>query len=470
MAINFPNNPTVNDTFTVGSVVYTWDGTSWNGEVPFTGSSGVPIIVGSDNTKYEYVSNYSYISTINGQDIYTSGWIINNSTTSNNYILNNATMTYAGKINIDTYNSSFGGLLFANNTEAFFKQGPNLVKRNSANLNQIIDTGLGVFGNASATNLVMDDQYFFFVKAPEIGNISSVTRVTKSTLSTTAIYTYNFRQSTTIREPVMISNNFVFLSTQATTATNGGSFAVYDKNTGSFLYNTVNYFAGNYGSSPGGFQFNDDGLVHSRRYIYISPVGGNRGNTAFKIDKDNPNSFTIFNNIGNNAQMGNSFSPLNAVIFSDLAYSEENFSFIGSTSIDQNNPKIIKIAAYNHITPATTLIPQASFKSPYTNHVYSLSGFNYIDSPAASRLTIRCQSPSNLISSDFYMGNSFGSQTYPFFSSVTSAVPTTSREFVTFPNSKSASYYAGYPKVFSLSTFSNNIFKVTAEIDIFNPL
>jgi hypothetical protein len=39
MAINFPNNPAVNDTFTVGSVVYKWDGTSWNGEVPATGSS-----------------------------------------------------------------------------------------------------------------------------------------------------------------------------------------------------------------------------------------------------------------------------------------------------------------------------------------------------------------------------------------------------------------------------------------------
>jgi len=37
MAINFPNNPAVNDTFTVGSVVYKWDGTSWNGEVLSTG-------------------------------------------------------------------------------------------------------------------------------------------------------------------------------------------------------------------------------------------------------------------------------------------------------------------------------------------------------------------------------------------------------------------------------------------------
>ena len=29
MAINFPNNPSVNDTYTVGSTTYTWDGTVW---------------------------------------------------------------------------------------------------------------------------------------------------------------------------------------------------------------------------------------------------------------------------------------------------------------------------------------------------------------------------------------------------------------------------------------------------------
>ena len=29
MAINFPNNPSVNDTHTVGNTTYTWDGTVW---------------------------------------------------------------------------------------------------------------------------------------------------------------------------------------------------------------------------------------------------------------------------------------------------------------------------------------------------------------------------------------------------------------------------------------------------------
>lgn len=29
MAINFPSSPTVGQTFVVGSVTYTWDGTKW---------------------------------------------------------------------------------------------------------------------------------------------------------------------------------------------------------------------------------------------------------------------------------------------------------------------------------------------------------------------------------------------------------------------------------------------------------
>jgi hypothetical protein len=30
MAINFPDSPAVNDTFTNGLTAWTWDGTSWN--------------------------------------------------------------------------------------------------------------------------------------------------------------------------------------------------------------------------------------------------------------------------------------------------------------------------------------------------------------------------------------------------------------------------------------------------------
>ena len=35
MAINFPNNPSVNDTHTVGGTTYTWDGTVWVSSVTF---------------------------------------------------------------------------------------------------------------------------------------------------------------------------------------------------------------------------------------------------------------------------------------------------------------------------------------------------------------------------------------------------------------------------------------------------
>ena len=29
MAANFPNSPSINDTFTHGGVTFTWDGTAW---------------------------------------------------------------------------------------------------------------------------------------------------------------------------------------------------------------------------------------------------------------------------------------------------------------------------------------------------------------------------------------------------------------------------------------------------------
>jgi len=39
MAVNFPNSPAVNDTFSSGNITYTWDGTAWRalgvGEVGF---------------------------------------------------------------------------------------------------------------------------------------------------------------------------------------------------------------------------------------------------------------------------------------------------------------------------------------------------------------------------------------------------------------------------------------------------
>ena len=33
MAINFPNSPSVNDTFTSGGITFTWNGSVWNSNV-----------------------------------------------------------------------------------------------------------------------------------------------------------------------------------------------------------------------------------------------------------------------------------------------------------------------------------------------------------------------------------------------------------------------------------------------------
>jgi hypothetical protein len=41
MAIDFPAAPEVNDTFVVGTVTYTWDGTKWTAIFPgITGATG----------------------------------------------------------------------------------------------------------------------------------------------------------------------------------------------------------------------------------------------------------------------------------------------------------------------------------------------------------------------------------------------------------------------------------------------
>lgn len=38
MAINFPDAPSVNDTYTVGNVTWIWNGTTW------TSASGIPAV------------------------------------------------------------------------------------------------------------------------------------------------------------------------------------------------------------------------------------------------------------------------------------------------------------------------------------------------------------------------------------------------------------------------------------------
>jgi len=48
-AINFPSNPTLNQTVTVGTTVYTWNGTTWNGSVAVgpTGATGATGLTGA---------------------------------------------------------------------------------------------------------------------------------------------------------------------------------------------------------------------------------------------------------------------------------------------------------------------------------------------------------------------------------------------------------------------------------------
>ena len=48
MAINFPNNPTVNQTHTVGDITWTWDGTTWKSSSPFTETSHDDVVVDGD--------------------------------------------------------------------------------------------------------------------------------------------------------------------------------------------------------------------------------------------------------------------------------------------------------------------------------------------------------------------------------------------------------------------------------------
>ena len=47
MAANFPNSPSINDTFTHGGVTFTWDGTAWKQPA----SPGVKGLKGEDGDK-----------------------------------------------------------------------------------------------------------------------------------------------------------------------------------------------------------------------------------------------------------------------------------------------------------------------------------------------------------------------------------------------------------------------------------
>ena len=41
MAVNFPNNPSLNQTFSVGGITWRWNGYAWN-RIPDPGAKGEP--------------------------------------------------------------------------------------------------------------------------------------------------------------------------------------------------------------------------------------------------------------------------------------------------------------------------------------------------------------------------------------------------------------------------------------------
>lgn len=73
MAINFPNNPTLNQTYSVGSSTWYWDGNQWSiyvntspSFVNITATGTLTANVLSSPTLNDYVTNTSLTSTLNG--------------------------------------------------------------------------------------------------------------------------------------------------------------------------------------------------------------------------------------------------------------------------------------------------------------------------------------------------------------------------------------------------------------------
>jgi hypothetical protein len=69
MAINFPNNPAVNDTFTENSVTYTWDGISWNSKTLSTGIVIQEIIDSFIVAPGETINSGTFVDYINNSNL-----------------------------------------------------------------------------------------------------------------------------------------------------------------------------------------------------------------------------------------------------------------------------------------------------------------------------------------------------------------------------------------------------------------
>lgn len=96
MAIDFPNSPTVDDTFTVGGRTWKWNGTAWLVVPPAGGGGGVPSVVHAvftdtfDFAAYSWTDVTDYVATITPSSATAK-------------ILVTVSMTAAGRYDSDAY-------------------------------------------------------------------------------------------------------------------------------------------------------------------------------------------------------------------------------------------------------------------------------------------------------------------------------------------------------------------------------
>ena len=103
MAINFPSSPTVGQTFTIGAVIYTWDGTKWYTNVTssaVTSVSGTAPIVSSGGTTPAISITAASISAAGSMSAADKSKLDGIATGANNYTLPTATSTTNGGIEL----------------------------------------------------------------------------------------------------------------------------------------------------------------------------------------------------------------------------------------------------------------------------------------------------------------------------------------------------------------------------------
>jgi hypothetical protein len=121
MAIDFPTSPTNGQTFTSGSVTYTWDGTKWTA-VAAAGSSNS---ISQGNTKAEVIDTGSdgrFVVTTEGSErarVDSSGRLLVGTSTARSNINHRGTTGITPNVQFETATGSYnGGLSIINNSSA----------------------------------------------------------------------------------------------------------------------------------------------------------------------------------------------------------------------------------------------------------------------------------------------------------------------------------------------------------------